>query len=214
MVLKSSSADAFRSETAFPGVADLVEVIDREARKVGRISRAMRDYTRLDRSPVVGVLVDTLVADCILIMGHRVKDTKLEVVCEAGVSVTCYRSHLGQVITNLLANGLQAIASQEERRMEIGTRAIPRDGQAGVEIWVGDNGPGVPSPIRDRVFDLSFALREKDSGTGVGLGLCAMVVQEHGGTLELGVSQYLGGAEFRIWVPCLPQVDSMNFGLM
>lgn len=214
MILKSSSADAFRSETAFPGVADLVEVIDSEARRVGRISRAMRDYTRLDSSPVVGVMVDTLVADCLLIMGHRIKDTKIEVVCEAGVSATCYRSHLGQVITNLISNGLQAMESQEVRKLEIGTRAIPRDGQAGVEIWVGDNGPGVPSAIKEHIFDRYFALRGDGDTPGVGLGLCAMVVEEHGGTIELGVSQYLGGAEFRIWVPCLPQVDSMNLGLM
>ena len=214
MVLKSSSADAFRSETAFPGVADLVESIDSEARSVGRISRAMRDYTRLDSSPVVGVQLESLVADCVLIMGHRLRGAAVEVVCESGASVTCFRSHLGQVITNLISNGLKAIAGQELRQLEIGTRSIPRDGQAGVEIWVGDNGPGVPMAIREHIFDLYHALREKQSGTGVGLGLCAMVVEEHGGSIELGISQHLGGAEFRIWVPCLPQVDSMNLGLI
>jgi len=49
--------------------------------------------------------------------------------------------------------------------------------------------------------------------TSVGLGLCAMVVEEHGGTIEIGISQYLGGSEIRIWVPSLPQIDSINLGL-
>ncbi|MBT6434391.1 MAG: response regulator [Deltaproteobacteria bacterium] len=213
MVLKASSADALRSETAFPGVADLVESIDQDARRVGRLSRAMRDYTRLDSSPVVGVQLEALVSDCVLIMGHRFLGAQVATACEQGASVTCYRSHLGQVITNLISNGLQAIAGQDNRKLEIGTRSIPKDGQAGVEIWVADNGPGVPADVQKHVFDLYHALREKGAGTGVGLGLCAMVVEEHGGSIELGVSQQLGGAEFRIWVPCLPPTDSLNLGL-
>ena len=91
---------------------------------------------------------------------------------------------------------------------------MPRDGEEGVEIWVGDNGPGVPSGIQDQIFDLFFTLREAEGGTGVGLGLCSMVIEEHGGTIEIGVSQQLGGAEFRLWVPCLPQSESDNLGLL
>ena len=143
MVLKSSSGDISRSETAFPGMADLVESIDQDVRRVGQISKAMRDYTRLDSNPVVGVDLEHLVSDCLLIMGHRLRDVSVKAQCESGLTATCYRSHLGQVLTNLISNALHAMGPQEEKELEIGTRYIPIDGEEGIEIWVADNGPGL-----------------------------------------------------------------------
>lgn len=212
MVLKSSSGDSENSVSVFLGVADMVEGIDHRARQLGRISEAMRNYTRLDSSPVVGVEVESLVSDCLFILGHRLEGCGVRLRCEPGLIITCYRSHLGQVIANLISNALEAVRGKDGGRMEIGSRRLPRQGEDGVEIWVGDSGDGVAAALVPHIFELFFTTRSDSGGSGVGLGLCAMVAHEHGGDIEVGVSQELGGAEFRVWVPVLPQNDSLSLG--
>ena len=68
-------------------------------------------------------------------------------------------------------------------------------------IDVADDGPGVPLPDRQRIFD-KFAQGSGMDRRGAGLGLtfCKMVVELHGGTLVVEES-HLGGALFRLSLP-------------
>ncbi len=71
-----------------------------------------------------------------------------------------------------------------------------------VMICVQDSGPGIAEQARERVF-LRFH-RELGSGTegsGLGLAIASEVVNAHGGRIELGVSQTLGGLEARVLLP-------------
>jgi signal transduction histidine kinase len=78
--------------------------------------------------------------------------------------------------------------------------------QGWVELQVVDQGPGVPTPFKERVFDLYFRLDEEASKTrisnGLGLAFCRQVVEAHGG--KIWVSDNLPkGSVFNIRVPCL-----------
>ncbi|HEV8215597.1 MAG TPA: HAMP domain-containing sensor histidine kinase, partial [Gemmatimonadaceae bacterium] len=64
-----------------------------------------------------------------------------------------------------------------------------------VVISVADDGPGIPSEIRSRVFEPGFST--KQSGWGIGLSLAKRIVEEnHGGKLVLAPSEQ--GATFEI----------------
>jgi C4-dicarboxylate-specific signal transduction histidine kinase len=102
---------------------------------------------------------------------------------------------LEQVVLNLITNADQAMNGRKKpKRLEI--RSF-RDGD-GIVIKVSDSGPGVPPPLRERIFDPYFTT--KSDGTGIGLSLSNRVIAVHGGVLSVGESP-LGGAEFRIRIP-------------
>jgi nitrogen fixation/metabolism regulation signal transduction histidine kinase len=106
------------------------------------------------------------------------------------------RDQVVQVMTNLLQNGLDAVASLGDVgavKVTVGT-----DGATSVAITVSDNGPGVAPEMSARLFE-PYATN-KPHGTGLGLAIAQRIAMEHGGELA-----YVGrpgeGAAFRLVLP-------------
>jgi len=95
-----------------------------------------------------------------------------------GLETTGDPEVLGQAVQNLVANALQALPS---RRGEVVLRA--REDQDAIRIEIEDSGPGIPSEIADRVFELYFTTR--DQGTGVGLALVQQTAELHRGECRI-----------------------------
>ena len=125
---------------------------------------------------------------------------------EAGVTVTltgldrgCLllgdEVQLQMIVTNLLANAIEAVAGGDGRRREIVVEQNVRDDGA-VELVVGDSGPGWPGGTVD---DMLLRTTKPD-GAGVGLYVVKTAVENHRGQMTVGRSP-LGGAEFRITFP-------------
>lgn len=96
---------------------------------------------------------------------------------------------LEQVLVNLLANALDAVAGRPAPTIQIRVQrgpAIPGGGGPGtVEIFVGDNGSGVPLSIRERLFEDFFTTKGAEAGTGLGLAVSREIARAAGGALEL-----------------------------
>ena len=99
---------------------------------------------------------------------------------------------LAQVVINLLDNATR----HGDGKVEIGI--VPGSEQA-VEIWVQDEGPGIPEDLRERVF-AKFWRHGSRTGTGLGLFIVRGLVEAHGGHawVETGDS---GGARVRFSLP-------------
>ncbi len=100
---------------------------------------------------------------------------------------------LRQVVVNLLDNAAQAGAGTIE------VHAAARAGE--VLVAVRDDGPGIPSEIRQRLFEPFVTGRA--GGTGLGLAICRRLVERHGGTLGLAAGG-ASGATFEMRLPALP----------
>jgi signal transduction histidine kinase len=108
---------------------------------------------------------------------------------------------LRRVLVNLVRNAIEAVRDRDAetagRRGRVRVSAeTERDGTA---LVVEDDGPGIPEDRRGRVFDPYFTT--KADGTGLGLAIVKKIVVEHGGTIEVGASDSLGGAAFRVHLP-------------
>jgi nitrogen-specific signal transduction histidine kinase len=66
-----------------------------------------------------------------------------------------------------------------------------------IGIW--DNGPGVPSTIRDTAFE-PFVSFGKAEGSGLGLAIAKKIVEDHGGEIYLD-ERNKSGTMFRIKIP-------------
>jgi two-component system, NtrC family, sensor kinase len=72
-----------------------------------------------------------------------------------------------------------------------------------VEIMVIDNGPGLPPELIDQIFEPFVTTKEPGKGTGLGLALCARLVESMGGMIHADNAAD-GGAVFRVTLPALP----------
>jgi len=105
---------------------------------------------------------------------------------------------LQEVLFNLCMNAFAAMPNGGT--LTLRTRTLgSRDEEAteGVAIEVIDTGVGIPRVHLEKVFEPFFTTRAESGGTGLGLGLCRMLVSEMGGRME--VQSVVGrGTVFRV----------------
>jgi len=93
------------------------------------------------------------------------------------IELECDIKKIETVFINLILNAIQAI--EKEGWIRIST--LEQDGY--VIINVEDTGPGIPPNVIDRVFDP--LVTTKQTGTGLGLSSCKIIVEQHGGSISL-----------------------------
>ena len=103
-----------------------------------------------------------------------------------------------QALLNVMVNGVEAM--RDGGLLNISSV----ESSAGCEILVGDEGPGIPPEVRDKIFNLYFTT--KASGSGIGLAMTFRLVQLHGGSIELE-NKPEGGTLFRLCFPAMAAVD-------
>ena len=103
-----------------------------------------------------------------------------------------------QLLQNLIANAVKFRAPDRPGHVAVTARRA----QDGWDIAVADNGIGISSRDRDRIFKMFTRLHGPDeyAGSGIGLAVCRRIVERHGGTLE--VESVIGeGTTFTVHLP-------------
>ena len=130
------------------------------------------------------------------------KKTIVQNLLPIGLRARADADRLQQVLFNLVENAIKY--GKNEGKVTIGGQRRP-DGK--VELWVQDDGPGIPPESRERVFERFYrvdrARSRETGGTGLGLAIVKHIVQGHGG--EVCVKSELGsGSTFFFTLPGLP----------
>ncbi len=116
----------------------------------------------------------------------------------AAGSVDADADRVEQVLINLLSNALKF--TPPGGAIEIGTLGRPDE----AEIWVQDSGPGIARDEIGQLFEkykqTSSAKLSEEKGTGLGLLICKMIVEAHGGRIR-AESEPGYGARFSFTLP-------------
>ena len=91
------------------------------------------------------------------------------------------REELRRTYINLIKNALQALPDDREGRIRVTTARRDDAEGPGAESRVVDNGTGIPSEARNKIFEPNFST--KTSGTGLGLAIAQKTVDELGGSI-------------------------------
>jgi signal transduction histidine kinase len=181
------------SLTASKLAAEIADSTERMSRLVG----AVKTYAYMDQGDVVDVDVREGLETTLVILGHKLKHTHIEVVRDyddALPTLIARGGELNQVWTNLLDNAIGALG--DTGTITIRTR---RDDDCAI-IEVADDGPGIPEAVRDRIFDPFFTTKDVGEGTGLGLDTARRIVSErHRGTIT--VRSEPGATVFRVRLP-------------
>jgi PAS domain S-box-containing protein len=122
---------------------------------------------------------------------------------------------LRQILSNLLANSLDACVEGSTIRIEASSAVDPRNlTRQGVRITIADSGFGIPAKHLENIFEPFFTTK-KDTGTGLGLWVSRELVHKHGGTLRVRsrTSDPLSGTIFSIFLPSegtLQMIDTLS----
>jgi signal transduction histidine kinase len=93
---------------------------------------------------------------------------------------------LQEVLFNLYTNALAAMPHGGVLTIRTATLGPHDETNPGdVAIQVGDTGVGIPRSQLDRIFEPFFTTRADAGGTGLGLGLCRMLISEMGGRISV-----------------------------
>lgn len=95
-----------------------------------------------------------------------------------------YKNELMQVIMILLNNSRDAVVGNKIEKPQVIVDLLHRDEK--IEIRIKDNGGGIDNDIMDRIFEPYFTTKFKSDGTGVGLYMSKMIIEDSiGGELVL-----------------------------
>ncbi|AMK17887.1 MULTISPECIES: sensor histidine kinase [Sphingobium] len=159
-------------------------------RQVGDLRRIVDEFSSFARMPKP-VFRREAVADIArhALFLHEVahSDIRFEFRDEASdIELVCDRRQLGQALTNIVKNAVEAIEPKPEpadgrARGHVSMTLGQDDGNLLIEVR--DDGIGLP-PERERVLEPYMTTRSK--GTGLGLAIVKKIVEEHMGEIRLG----------------------------
>jgi DNA-binding response OmpR family regulator len=86
-----------------------------------------------------------------------------------------------QILVNLVANALDAVAGCAQRTVEVSVAAGPQ----GPEVQVSDSGTGISPAVAGRLFAPFFTTKGQEAGTGLGLYISRVLAEGNGASLEL-----------------------------
>lgn len=99
-----------------------------------------------------------------------------------------------QVLLNLFRNAIESM--QDGGILTVQT--VYNATNQVLQIYIKDTGRGIPPDVASRLFDPFYTTKQK--GTGLGLAISQQIVEEHGGTIEVDVTEPQG-ATFIITLP-------------
>lgn len=184
------------------------ELVARASARAARIVDGLRRFSR-SSSEEGPARLDEGLDETLALLGPALREAGVEVERDYGPlpPVVCRGGEINQVLMNLLANALAAVAGRPTRRVRVRTRC---DGEW-VEVCVDDSGPGVEPALRSRVFDPFFTTKPAGQGTGLGLSISLQIVKRHGGDLRVEAGP-LGGARFAMTLPREPPARPASAG--
>ena len=175
---------------------------------VDRISKVVESMLAFARPPEVKVadyLVAELADEAVLLVQPRFKSRRIQLKKEVAnhLRLKVDKQQMLQVLVNLLNNAVDAVGTEGAIGISAYVRSVnnfeggsQRQGLAVIEV--SDNGVGIPSAVRQRVFDPFFT--SKKDVTGLGLSISHKIVHDHGGAIT--VSSVEGkGTTFQIHLP-------------
>jgi C4-dicarboxylate-specific signal transduction histidine kinase len=171
--------DAFRTNELFEGLLDLFKAGEHEHHPV-------------DMNALVDEAVQLLRKE---LDGHDIA-TRTRLASELPV-ILGSTAQLREVILNLVQNSIDAMAVTTNRPRVI-SLVTARSGSDSIAVLLEDTGPGINPQKLASIFEPFVTTKAK--GRGLGLALCKMIVDQHGGKLS-AASGADGGARFEITLP-------------
>ena len=158
---------------------ELLERVEQNAQAMSHMIGQVLDFSRLQLGEfnieLRSLEVEPLVTRVLGNLGGTTSDHVVRTRGEPEIRVLTEPYAFERILGNLIANA--AKFSPAGTSIEVGWTQE----EEMVRIWVRDQGPGVPEPERERVFERFYRVRRTGPGAGLGLAVVKELVSLHGG---------------------------------
>ncbi|MEO8435000.1 MAG: ATP-binding protein [Pyrinomonadaceae bacterium] len=192
------------------GRKELLEVINEESDRLDHFIEGLMEMARIEAGEMhlrrTWSSIDEIVNTALQRAAPRLRSHRLEVWLEDELpAIRVDERAVAEVVYTLVDNA--AKYSPPQSTIRVRARAANKEA---IEITIEDEGVGIPSELRDRVFDKFFrATREGElggnsSGSGMGLAIAKGIIEAHGGRIWI---EELNGQKGTKVVVALPNCD-------
>ena len=189
-------------EKATPPGKDLIHKADQQINRMTSLINSFLNVSRLDAGKIhlekSWFFINDLIREMIDDIALATKDYDIYLKPCQRIEVYADYEKTGQVINNFISNAIKY--SDRGSRIELKCKRDEKE----VIISVKDEGKGIAAHDKEHLFDRFYRVESKDnvtvSGFGIGLYICAEIVQRHGGAI--GVESEVGrGSTFYFSIP-------------
>lgn len=160
------------------------QIVRRNLDKIMSLTMNMLAYAKTREPRLEAVQLNAVVADVLELVQRRADDKGALVLGELEERIPAIpmdRDGIHQVALNIISNAVDAV-SKSTGVVNVKTHYDSERSQA--ILTVGDNGPGIPQEVQDRVFE-AFYSTKGHAGTGLGLAVAHKIVGEHFGSISI-----------------------------
>lgn len=172
-----------------PAFNECTTMIIRQVDDMKNLVNEFSHFARLPQSrPVVGSLHRTI-EEALEIF--RMAHANVEFVFKRDENLPEFKfdpDQLKRVLVNLIDNAIAATHQESSPRVSIGTE-YDADLRL-VKVVVADNGQGIPSKDRSRIFEPYYSTKE--TGTGLGLAIVKRIIEDHNGFIRAAANEPRG----------------------
>jgi signal transduction histidine kinase len=175
-------------------INELLDINLKGIERIATITRSLKRFAKPNEGEKAPGDINQGLKDTLLILHNKLKH-KVKVHEELGdIPMTvCDIGMVNQVFMNLILNASQAM---DEGDIWIKTW----NNAENIYISIKDNGFGIPDENQTRIFDPFFTTKKE--GTGLGLGMCYRIINDHKGDIKVE-SQVDVGTTFTVRIPIL-----------
>jgi PAS domain S-box-containing protein len=177
---------------------------DKELQRVAHITQQTLGFYRDSSHPTVVVIADVL-QDVLTVYERKCQNKTLNIEqrIEPGLTLSTVQGELKQILSNLIANAIDA--SKENGKIVICARTSQnfRSGGNGVRITIADNGVGIADEDKQKLF-APFFTTKTTVGTGLGLWITKDLLEKRGGRIRFrSTDSDRSGTVMTIYLPSL-----------
>jgi signal transduction histidine kinase len=174
----------------------MIEDIQESSKRIAELVTSVKTFTHMDRGQDKQYAdIHIGITNTLTMLGYKIRKGNITVVEDFDRTLPEVKALIGelnQVWTNLIDNALDAMEPAGKGTLTIKTR---RDREF-VEVFIIDDGLGIPEDIQGQVFDPFFTTKDMGKGTGMGLEVVQRIVKQHRGSIK--VKSKPGYTEFSV----------------
>ena len=162
-----------------------LEIIAQEVDRMATLVNNLLQFSRRGHRQVSTVDPREEIMNSIEFVRYHLRNRKIEVVSEFADSlptIQADRQQLRQLFLNLLTNASDAMPQGGMLTLRADSNGAD---EAMVAIDFVDTGEGIAAENLERIWDPFFTTKPEGKGTGLGLGICRRIVEEHGGEIDI-----------------------------
>jgi signal transduction histidine kinase len=180
---------------------EFLTIIDEEADRLHELIEDLLDSARLKAGTMFmqmqPVRLDLILREIVVRCTNRYSSLAVQLNVDHGITVMADPTRINQVFDNLLSNAVKYAPGSPVKITVTNNREI-------CTITVADQGPGVAEKHLPHLFERFYRVPETSvtqHGTGLGLFICQLIINGHGGDICVN-SEISKGTVFTINLPC------------